>query len=364
MTANFRQPAWFFYPLWVVFMATAIPIAALLMAPISVFLLSISNLGADAGLLPVYDNSTLKSVGFFLGFSFTLAIIQWLLLRNYLPSAWQWFLATGAGLLLVGILTGVSVPVLPDAAVSPWVGMALFLLLVGSAVGVAQWLVLRRIVPNAFWIVPIDVAGASPFLLVGRSITNTNWFALLVILLLPGAITGMGLWFLLRKTRPEMSPPVKSPSPAPIGRRASLIIRGGLGVVVLVPMFFLCIWVYAASQLALAKNEGIYASVEEAVSVRSSQGWGGAQVVRVEDIYASINRFDGAQPHVWFGGARIYLDRVPLGGRWKQYMTGSYYLRVKDGWVHVPEGALPEFIGWVMTLYDMEDVNEWIAESR
>jgi hypothetical protein len=45
-------------------------------------------------------------------------------------------------------------------------------------------------------------------------------------------------------------------------------------------------------------------------------------------------------------------------------MTGSYYLRVKDGWVHVPEGALPEFIGWVMTLYDMEDVNEWIAESR
>jgi hypothetical protein len=129
-------------------------------------------------------------------------------------------------------------------------------------------------------------------------------------------------------------------------------------------MFFLCIWVYAASQLALAKNEGIYASVEEAVSVRSSQGWGGAQVVRVEDIYASINRFDGAQPHVWFGGARIYLDRVPLGGRWKQYMTGSYYLRVKDGWVHVPEGALPEFIGWVMTLYDMEDVNEWIAENR
>jgi hypothetical protein len=30
------------------------------------------------------------------------------------------------------------------------------------------------------------------------------------------------------------------------------------------------------------------------------------------------------------------------------YDTGSFYLRVRDGWVHVPEGAFPEFIGFVM----------------
>jgi len=110
-------------------------------------------------------------------------------------------------------------------------------------------------------------------------------------------------------------------------------------------MVFLCIWIYAASQLALAKNEGIYSTVEEAVVIKNSQGWGGAEVVRLEDVRASVNQHDGSQPHVWFGG-------------------GSYYLHVKEGWVLVPEGAFPEFIGWVMELYGMEGVDEWITENR
>ena len=76
-------------------------------------------------------------------------------------------------------------------------------------------------------------------------------------------------------------------------------------------MFFLCIWIYAASQLALAKNEGIYPTVEEAVVTLNSQGWGGAEVIKVEDVRASINQHDGSQPHVWFGGAEVYLDRCP-----------------------------------------------------
>ena len=138
----------------------------------------------------------------------------------------------------------------------------------------------------------------------------------------------------------------------------------GLGLVALVPIFFLCIWIYAASQLALAKNEGIYASVEEAVIEINSQGWGDAQVVKMEDVRASVNQHDGSQPHVWFGGARVYLDRAPQSLDRTEYSSGSYFLHVKEGWIHVPEGAFPEFIRWVMELYNMEGVDEWIAESR
>jgi hypothetical protein len=30
----------------------------------------------------------------------------------------------------------------------------------------------------------------------------------------------------------------------------------------------------------------------------------------------------------------------------------------------MPEGAFPEFIGWVMEFYGMEGVNEWIADNK
>lgn len=357
-----RVPDWRWVLRWVVLTTVAIPAALLLMAPISAILLSISNLGGDAGLITNYDNGILKPIGFFLGFSLTLATLQWLLLRNYLPRARLWFLATGAGLLIGGMLAGVGAAILSDVEVAPSWGMAMFLLLIGCVVGVAQWLVLRRILPNAFWIVVIDVAGACSLLLAGRSFTNL--LELLIIPLLPGVITGVGFWYLLRQSQPEVEREKDVKTLGVTGQRSLPIVWIGLGLVALVPMFFLCIWIYAVSQLALAKNEGIYATVEEAVVIRNSQGWGGAEVVGLENVRASVNQHDGSQPHVWFGGARVYLDRVPQGWDRTEYSSGSYFLRVKEGWVHVPEGAFPEFIGWVMELYGMEGVDEWITENE
>jgi len=77
-------------------------------------------------------------------------------------------------------------------------------------------------------------------------------------------------------------------------------------------------------------------------------------VIRIENVHAGPNFHDGSLPHVWFGGADVYLDRIPDGGRWDHYATGSFYLRVEEGWVHIPEGALPGYIGWVMALYGLE----------
>jgi len=51
------------------------------------------------------------------------------------------------------------------------------------------------------------------------------------------------------------------------------------------------------------------------------------------------------------------MDQAPEGNDLDYYQSGSYYIHVKEGWVFVGEGAFPEFIGWVMELYNMEGVN-------
>jgi len=292
--------------------------------------------------------------------SLTLATAQWLLLRKTLPNARSWFVATVGGMLLGGLLGTKFITLSSNFSLYPILGMAVLLLPIGIAVGVAQWLVLRQILTNAYWIVAIDVAAAFSLLLAGRSFTSL--VEMLNVLLLPGLITGLGLWILLRDIQPGLTHDVVEPL-IRIKRRSSWKAWIGLGVVALVPAFFLCIWLYTISQLALAKNEGIYATAEEAVIAKNSQPKGGAEVVRLEDVGASINQHDGSQPHVWFGGATVYLDRVPQGWDRTQYSAGSYFIHVKEGWVHVPEGAFPEFMGWVMELYGLEGVNEWLAEN-
>jgi hypothetical protein len=286
-----------------------------------------------------------------------------MLLRNYLPSARSWFAATVGGLLLGGLLGTFVIAMSSNVNLDPRWGMAALLLPSGIVVGFAQWLVLRRILPNAFWIVAIDVAAACSLLLASRPITNSiELIELLIVLMLPGLITGLGLWILLRESQPETAREAVD-TPKATGRRSSRIAWIGLGLVTLVPMFFLCIWIYTTSQLALAKNEGIYATPEEAVIARISQDKGEAKVVRLEGVHASPNRKDGSQPHVWFGGATVYLDRVPQGWDRTQYSAGSYFIHVKEGWVHVSEGAFPEIIGWVMEFYGLEGVNEWLVEN-
>jgi hypothetical protein len=233
--------------------------------------------------------------------------------------------------------------------------MAATLLQIGLTLGLTQWLYLRRFLPSAFWIVFVNLLAVPSILLVGETF---NSLAELMVLLLPGAITGLGLWLLLNQSHPKMTNEVRREASRQNSRWLPHRVWTGLGLAALVPLFFVCIWVYAASQLALAKNGGIYPSAEEAVIGNNSQGWGGAKVISIENVRAGPNRFDGTQPHVWFGGAKVYLDRVPEGGNRDWYLAGSYYIHVRDGWVLVPEGAFPEFIGWVMELYHMEGVNQ------
>ena len=121
-----------------------------------------------------------------------------------------------------------------------------------------------------------------------------------------------------------------------------------LAVILVVPIIYLLAlalpfvsWLYTSSQLALARSRGVYPSAEQAMLAKIDQGYG---VSRVDILYAGPNSHVGRQPHIWFVVAEVRTDT-------RCYAPGSYFLHTKEGWVHVPEGALPEFIGFWMGVF-------------
>jgi hypothetical protein len=340
---------------WTLLTTAAIPAALITTPVLAALFVGLINLGVEAGFWPSTKMFPAEGLGFLVSLALTLSLVQWYLLRNILPRAHMWFLVTGAGVLLGRLVTGL---VLLRAFAQDWdplLIMAALLMSVGLALGLAQWLYLRRFLPNAFWIIIIDFLAAGSILLAGREVSS---LAELAVFVLPGVITGLGLWLLLGHAQPRTSNPVQMEASREDDRRLPRLARVGLGLAALVPLFFVCIWVYAASHLALAKNAGVYPTVEQAIIANNSQGFGGAEVVRIEDVRAYPNLLD-AQPHVWFGEATVYLDKVPQGynSDHDHYYTRSKYIHVKEGWVLVGEDADPPFIGWVMELYNMEGVN-------
>ena len=345
---------------WTLLTTAAIPIALIVMAPLAFIFMGLLNLGVKVGFWSDVNSSALAALGFITTYALVLASVQWYMLRKFLPRAGMWFIATVASVLIYGFIAGVVLTRLSAQNWDPLGIMAAVLLSLGLTLGLAHWLYLRRYLQHAFWIIIIDVLAFGSILLAGENYTS---LAELAVFILPGVISGVGLWLLMRQADLEMQPRVGTVTSREGNRRIPRLAWIGLGVVALIPLFFACSWFYAVSQLALAKNEGVYPTPEEAVIAKNSQGWGGAEVVRIENVWVGPNSWDDSQPHVWFGTADVYMDRVPQGFDSDHYPSGSFFIHTQDGWVHVSEGAFPEFIGWVMELYNLEGVREWTAQK-
>jgi len=109
---------------------------------------------------------------------------------------------------------------------------------------------------------------------------------------------------------------------------------------------------YMETALEAAKAEGVHATLEEGMRARIASSYTGVE--RIEIDHAGTNSFDGSNPHVGFVSARVWAaqraDGNALHGQGYDY-PGSYFLQVRDGWVHMPEGRLPEVIGFLMRLF-------------
>lgn len=112
---------------------------------------------------------------------------------------------------------------------------------------------------------------------------------------------------------------------------------------------------YTLDALKWTRREGLYASPQEGIEARAARYFRGLQ--RIEYEYYGTNSFDGSDPHVWYVIYTIYADSLVNGsplyhGGYQR--AGSFYLHTRDGWVQMPEGMFPTFIGFWMKVIGLD----------
>jgi hypothetical protein len=121
--------------------------------------------------------------------------LQYVLLRTYFPNMGWWILATAVSLSLMPLVTETGQKLASAISIdlySVWSG-TIQLVLVGGLLGVAQWLILRNHISNAFWWIPASMIGWG---LVG--ISGNMGFAFFI---LPAVVTGLALYLLLKPSQ-------------------------------------------------------------------------------------------------------------------------------------------------------------------
>ena len=130
--------------------------------------------------------------------------------------------------------------------------------------------------------------------------------------------------------------------------RCLIIALGGVLIV------GVCSWIYTTTQLRIARSKGVYASAEQGMLAMVDEHYPADRDVKI--LYAGTNSFDGRQPHIWYVIAEVHAssraDGSELGHNGCD-APGLFYLQTKEGWVFVPEGAFPEFIGFWMKVFDL-----------
>lgn len=115
-------------------------------------------------------------------------------------------------------------------------------------------------------------------------------------------------------------------------------------------------WSYTTLQLRAGRTRGVYASAEEGMADIIAKNY--AEPYHYQILHAGPNQLDGSSPHVWYVTAYVWgtyrSDGSTLGNERHNYdMPGTFFLHTRDGWVHMPEGAFPGFIGNWMAFYGM-----------
>jgi hypothetical protein len=224
VTAN-RKPEWFFYPGWIVLSAISIPIAwALAWALISQIIQAVGGTIQVGGQTHVTEDFLLLYV-FFPPLGLISGLLQYLLLRRYLPRMGGWVAATLLGWLLLCVALGLvsalsSATLMVDSGLST----ALAIVLIGGSLALPQWLVLRRRVGHAAWWIVASVLGWGLVRLVAGG-TISIMQDVIAVAFLPSAAASIAWWLLLdklpqRESNGGTTPPEASLEPtAPVGGR-------------------------------------------------------------------------------------------------------------------------------------------------
>ncbi len=152
MSTNKESPRWFFYPVWMILSFLCIPSALFL----DIIVRSIiTQVVGDL----IYVNGTRHFTEDYL-FTYTFipmvglltGVLQYAVLRRYLPHIGWWVLATTGGWLLGMLLFLIT-------GGNRSLNLGLMFLVMGLAIGIAQWLLLRRRLSQLGWWIAANVVG-------------------------------------------------------------------------------------------------------------------------------------------------------------------------------------------------------------
>jgi hypothetical protein len=119
-------------------------------------------------------------------------LVQWAVLYRRMPKAWRWILATAIGW-LIGL--AIIIPVVP-AGMGVLSGMV-----IGAAVGTAQWLLLRRQVHWAGWWIPVSALAWATSLSLAPASSSIVLPRILLAGVMPSVMTGVTLGLLVQQPK-------------------------------------------------------------------------------------------------------------------------------------------------------------------
>ena len=199
LPANLKKPEWSFYLGWIVLTALCVPIAYFLSI---ITLKIITNIVGDYVVVNGVRHITEDYLAMYAlvpSMSLLMGVFQYGLLRHYLPRMGWWMLATVSGWFL-GVLL-IALPSWLGWRDAPLNNLDLIFLVMGLAIGISQWLLLRRRLARAGWWIAANLAGWG---LVGL-ITPGNslgQFGLFTLGLLPACATAAMLALLMSQVPP------------------------------------------------------------------------------------------------------------------------------------------------------------------
>ena len=198
MIANNEKPRWSFYPIWILLTFISVPGAFFLSLVVLRIIISfVGNYISVDGVRHITEDYLfiyifIPIVGLLTG------VLQYGLLRRYLPRMGWWVLATTGGWLL-GVLLIVVCYWLNwgDGSFNLDFGF----IMMGFSIGVGQWLLLRQRLPWAGWWIGANILGWSLLGLI--TIGNTmGQFGLLALGFVPACVTAAALALLMNQVKP------------------------------------------------------------------------------------------------------------------------------------------------------------------
>jgi hypothetical protein len=198
LITDHSKPSWFLYPAWVALSSISIPIAFVIFWALISLVKEAVGSAIQVGGQPRITEDFLMPYIFWPALGLVTGFLQYLLLRRHLLRIGWWIIVTTLGLLLGLIVRrALYLTLYGNLDVSAIWFETLMTALVGGAMGLVQWLVLRQRVHHAAWWILASVLGWGIVGWGAATLSSPMVIPAVGILLIPGIATSIALWLLL-----------------------------------------------------------------------------------------------------------------------------------------------------------------------